>query len=86
MATQPNEYGAALDAAMARTREWLASLPDRRVPASASVDEIVTALGPALPDGPSDPAKVVDLLAQAAEPGLVATPSGRFFGLVIGGS
>jgi glutamate/tyrosine decarboxylase-like PLP-dependent enzyme len=86
MATQPNEYGAALDAAMARTREWLASLPERRVPASASVDKIVTALGPALPDGPSDPAKVVDLLAQAAEPGLVATPSGRFFGLVIGGS
>jgi glutamate/tyrosine decarboxylase-like PLP-dependent enzyme len=86
MATQPNEYGAALDAAMARTREWLASLPDRRVPASASVDEIVTALGQALPDLPTDPAKVVDLLAEAAEPGLVATPSGRFFGLVIGGS
>jgi glutamate/tyrosine decarboxylase-like PLP-dependent enzyme len=86
MATQPDEYGAALDAAMARTRDWLATLPDRRVPASASVDEIVAALGQALPDGPTDPAKVVDLLAEAAEPGLVATPSGRFFGLVIGGS
>ncbi|HEX6336492.1 MAG TPA: aminotransferase class V-fold PLP-dependent enzyme [Jiangellaceae bacterium] len=86
MATHPNEYGAALDAAMARTREWLASLPDRRVPASASADQIVAALGPVLPEGPTDPAKVVDLLAEAAEPGLVATPSGRFFGLVIGGS
>ncbi|HEX6326338.1 MAG TPA: pyridoxal-dependent decarboxylase [Jiangellaceae bacterium] len=86
MATQPDEYGAALDAAMARTREWLGSLPDRRVPASASVDEIVAALGRALPEEPTDPAKVVDLLAEAAEPGLVATPSGRFFGLVIGGS
>lgn len=86
MAAQPDEYGAALDAALARTREWLASLPDRRVPASASAEQLVTALGKALPDGPTDPAKVVDLLASAAEPGLVATPSGRFFGLVIGGS
>ncbi|HEX5996061.1 MAG TPA: aminotransferase class V-fold PLP-dependent enzyme [Jiangellales bacterium] len=86
MATQPDEYGAALDAAVARAREWLGSLPDRRVPASASVDEIVAALGPTLPDGPTDPVKVIDLLAEAAEPGLVATPSGRFFGLVIGGS
>lgn len=86
MATQPDEYGAALDAAVARTREWLDSLPDRRVPASASAEQIAAVLGQALPDGPTDPTKVVDLLAGAAEPGLVATPSGRFFGLVIGGS
>ncbi len=86
MATQADEYGAALDAAMARAREWLASLPDRRVPASASAEQLVPALGEALPDGPTDPAKVIDQLAGAAEPGLVATPSGRFFGLVIGGS
>ncbi|MBA2463529.1 MAG: aspartate aminotransferase family protein, partial [Nocardioidaceae bacterium] len=32
------------------------------------------------------PAEVVDLLARAAEPGLTAMPSGRFFGMVIGGS
>ena len=86
MAAQPDEYGAALDAAAARAQEWLASLPDRRVPASASAEDLVTALGEAFPEGQSDPAKVVDLLATAAEPGLVATPSGRFFGLVIGGS
>jgi glutamate/tyrosine decarboxylase-like PLP-dependent enzyme len=29
---------------------------------------------------------VVDLLAEACEPGLVAIPSGRFFGMVIGGA
>jgi glutamate/tyrosine decarboxylase-like PLP-dependent enzyme len=65
---------------------WLASLPDRRVPARASVDEIVRALGVELPDGPSTPADVVDLLATACEPGLTAFPSGRFYGFVVGGT
>ena len=39
-----------------------------------------------LPDEPTAAADVVDLLAGAVEPGLVAMPSGRFFGFVIGGS
>ncbi|MEV4945497.1 pyridoxal-dependent decarboxylase [Streptomyces sp. NPDC053755] len=64
---------------------WLAGLADRPVPARASVDEIVRALGPALPDGPSRPADVVDLLATACEPGLTAFPGGRFYGFVVGG-
>ncbi|MFF5184458.1 pyridoxal phosphate-dependent decarboxylase family protein [Streptomyces sp. NPDC000345] len=65
---------------------WLASLADRRVPARASVDGIVCALGARLPDGPSPPADVVDLLATACEPGLTAFPSGRFYGFVVGGT
>ncbi|MFG2333984.1 pyridoxal phosphate-dependent decarboxylase family protein [Streptomyces sp. NPDC048604] len=65
---------------------WLASLPDRRVPARASVDEIVRALGSELPDAPSAPADVVDLLATACEPGLTAFPGGRFYGFVVGGA
>ncbi|TPQ15803.1 pyridoxal phosphate-dependent decarboxylase family protein [Streptomyces sporangiiformans] len=65
---------------------WLASLSDRRVPAGASVDEIVRALGVELPDGPSAPADVVDLLVTACEPGLTAFPSGRFYGFVVGGT
>ncbi|GAA3526607.1 aspartate aminotransferase family protein [Aeromicrobium flavum] len=77
-------------AALARAHEhalrWLATLPDRAVPPSASVAEVVAALGTELPDGPTDPATVVDLLAEAAEPGLTAMPSGRFFGFVIGGT
>ena len=44
------------------------------------------ALGGPLPDGPTDPARVVDLLAEAAEPGLMAMGSGRFYGWVIGGT
>ncbi len=76
--------------ALARAHEhalaWLSSLPDRAVPPAASVAEVVAALGAELPDGPTDPVAVVDLLAQAVEPGLTAMPSGRFFGFVIGGT
>ncbi|WP_374776108.1 pyridoxal-dependent decarboxylase [Streptomyces sp. NBC_01310] len=77
---------AALRQAHDHAVRWLASLSDRRVPARASVDEIVRALGVELPDGPSVPADVVDLLATACEPGLTAFPSGRFYGFVVGGT
>ncbi|HEX6935828.1 MAG TPA: aminotransferase class V-fold PLP-dependent enzyme [Actinomycetes bacterium] len=86
MTAPPDVFTAALDRARAHADEWLASLPDRPVPPRATTDEIVKALGVTLPDGPTDPAAVVDLLAQAAEPGLMAMPSGRFFGWVIGGT
>jgi glutamate/tyrosine decarboxylase-like PLP-dependent enzyme len=77
---------AALDRAHQHALEWLRSLPTRPVPARGEIAAIRTALGEALPDGPSDPADVIDLLAGAAEPGLTAMPSGRFFGFVIGGT
>lgn len=75
-----------LDVAHRHAVSWLASLDERRVPPTASVDEVGLALGAALPDGPSDPVEVVELLARAAQPGLTAMPSGRFFGFVIGGT
>jgi glutamate/tyrosine decarboxylase-like PLP-dependent enzyme len=56
------------------------------VPARAGADAVADALGRDLPDEPTAAADVVDLLAEAVEPGLVAMPSGRFFGFVIGGS
>ncbi|MFD1078637.1 pyridoxal phosphate-dependent decarboxylase family protein [Longispora fulva] len=61
-------------------------MPDRPVPPSATADELRRSLGGPLPEGPTDPADVVDLLAGLAEPGLMAMPSGRFFGWVIGGT
>ena len=64
---------------------WLATLDDRPVPPRADADEVARRLGD-LPDGPTPAADVVDLLVEACEPGLVAIPSGRFFGMVIGGS
>ena len=61
-------------------------LDERPVPPQAQVEEIVQRLGTALPDGSQDPAKVIEHLATACEPGLTAMPSGRFFGMVIGGT
>ncbi len=64
---------------------WLQSLDRRPVAASATVDELRSRLGGPLPRSPVDPLVVVEDLARAAEPGLVAIPSGRYFGFVIGG-
>jgi len=72
--------------AQAHAREWLAALPGRGIAARASYPEMLDALGMPLPDGPQDPAAVIDRLAAAAEPGLAGMGSGRFFGFVVGGT
>jgi len=66
--------------------DFLEGLHERPVPAAAGVDELRAALGGRLPEGPADPREVVAQLASAAEPGVVAIPSGRYFGFVIGGA
>ena len=65
---------------------WLDSLSTRPVVPRASVAEVTAALGTELPDGPTPAPEVIDLLARACEPGLTAMPSGRFYGMVIGGT
>jgi glutamate/tyrosine decarboxylase-like PLP-dependent enzyme len=65
---------------------FLESLDERPVWPPAGVEELRVALGGPLPEGPSDPQAVVESLAAAAEPGVVAIPSGRYFGFVIGGT
>jgi glutamate/tyrosine decarboxylase-like PLP-dependent enzyme len=78
------------DTALARAAsyatQWLDSLATRPVPPQASVAEVTAALGSGLPDEPTDAPDVIDLLANACEPGLTAMPSGRFYGFVIGGT
>lgn len=86
MSAPPESFDAALDVAHERARAWLDGLDERVVRARTDAGSVAAALGRELPDGPADPADVVRLLADAAEPGLVATPSGRFFGFVIGGT
>jgi len=76
----------ALDHAARHASGWLDSLATRPVPARATAAEIVKELGAELPDGPTLPHEVIDLLAGACDPGLTAMPSGRFYGMVTGGS
>jgi glutamate/tyrosine decarboxylase-like PLP-dependent enzyme len=82
----PSAWDAALDAATDHARNYLAGLRERPVSARATLDELRTALAVPLPDEPVEPAMVVDDLAEAAEPGVVATGSPRYFGFVIGGA
>jgi glutamate/tyrosine decarboxylase-like PLP-dependent enzyme len=65
--------------------DFLDSLDDRAIFPRVSVGELREALGGPLPDAPSDPERVIEDLVRAAEPGVVAIPSGRYFGFVIGG-
>jgi glutamate/tyrosine decarboxylase-like PLP-dependent enzyme len=64
---------------------FLDGLPGRRVAARADVEGVAAALRRPLPDEGAEPLEVVEELIAGAEPGLVAMPSGRFFGWVIGG-
>src|SRR5687768_6798038 len=65
---------------------FLKELPDRPLVSGTSVQEIRSALGGALPEGPTDASDVVARLIDGAEPGIVATTGPRYFGFVIGGA
>src|SRR5579863_10205884 len=79
------QYDEALTIAAARAREWLSTVGTRRVGPDSSADEIASELGGPLPNEPMSPEAVVGLLADIAEPGLMAIGSGRFYGWVMGG-
>ncbi len=65
--------------------DFVETLETRPIRAEADVSALTTALGGPLPEDPVDPQAVLAALAEAVEPGLVAMPSGRYFGFVIGG-
>jgi glutamate/tyrosine decarboxylase-like PLP-dependent enzyme len=65
--------------------DFLDSLEDRPVFPRATADELRASLHVPLQDEPLEPERVVEELAAAADPGIVAMPSGRYFGFVIGG-
>src|SRR5574340_462319 len=66
--------------------DFIDGLDERPVFPRRSVGELAAALGGPLPDEPSDPLEVVELLAREADPGVVATAGGRYFGYVTGGA
>jgi glutamate/tyrosine decarboxylase-like PLP-dependent enzyme len=65
--------------------EFLAGLAERHVGARATASEIRGRLPADLQDGPMDPVEVIDEMASALDPGLVASVGPRYFGFVVGG-
>jgi glutamate/tyrosine decarboxylase-like PLP-dependent enzyme len=86
MTADGDAFAPALTRAAHHAQAWLDSMPQRRIAARASADELVEAFGGPLPEQGLDPAQVIDELAVKAEPGLIAMPSGRFYGWVLGGA
>jgi glutamate/tyrosine decarboxylase-like PLP-dependent enzyme len=74
-----------LQRAAHHAERFLDGLPERPV-GGAPMAEVRAALARPLPDGPQDPVLVLDHMAQALEPGLVASAGPRYFGFVVGGS
>jgi glutamate/tyrosine decarboxylase-like PLP-dependent enzyme len=78
------------DDPMARAAElagaWLGSLRERPVGIPVGPAGLRARLGGPLDEAGQDPASLIDELAAALEPGLVATAGPRYFGFVIGGS
>jgi glutamate/tyrosine decarboxylase-like PLP-dependent enzyme len=60
------------------------SLADRPVGAQAGYDELVESLGGPLADEGTEDADVIAELIAAAEPGLIGSQTGRYFGFVFG--
>ncbi len=75
-----------LHAAAEHAADFIETLGDRPVRAQAGVEELYAALGGSLPEEGLDDRTVIASLVEAAEPGLVGIPSGRYFGFVIGGA
>ena len=68
------------------TPAWLASQRTRRVGPRATAAELEAVFGGPMPRAAMPAGEVIDYLAAEAEPGLMAMPSDRFFGWVIGGT
>ena len=75
-----------LETAVGIATRYLNDLPSRHVGATATLTQLLEALGGPLPEGASDPVVVLEQLAQNAEPGLVASAGPRYFGFVTGGA
>ncbi|MEC5181107.1 pyridoxal phosphate-dependent decarboxylase family protein [Arthrobacter sp. CG_A4] len=86
MSAPEERYSDALAAAARYAREWLESQGTRPVGPRVTAGDLAADFGGPLPATGMPAADVIDYLATRAEPGLMAMPSGRFFGWVIGGT
>jgi len=74
------------DVANARAKAFRASLPDRPPRPVVVAAEFQARFDGPTPEHGEDSAAVIEALANAAEPGLMAVPGPRFFGWVMGAS
>lgn len=79
-------YDAVLDSAATEAKRWLDGVFDRPIPATRDIDTVKTAIGRELPQSGLEAEAVIEALAEAVEPGLMASQSSRFFGWVMGGT
>ncbi len=77
---------ALLDQTAGLAADYLEALPERPAGWLVDVEELRSRLGGPLPETPADSDQVIADLAAGVEPGLVASPGGRYFGFVIGGT
>jgi aromatic-L-amino-acid decarboxylase len=75
-----------LDRALAHGRRFVAEQSTRSVAPTGTRADILAPMPTALPATGMDAGAVVDLIAQAAEPGLMGNLSGRFYAWVKGGA
>src|SRR5215468_10418059 len=76
---------AVLQRAAELAADYVETLGDRPVFPDATPEQLRAALGGPLPEEPLPAEQVVEELVADAQPGVVATGSGRYFGFVIGG-
>src|SRR5687768_10672916 len=84
-AMEKPDWRAALEPAMKAALSFLEGLPDRAVGPALDPEAMLASITEPLGELGTPAAEVVEALARAADPGLNAMPSGRFFGWVIGG-
>ena len=82
----PPDWKGPLGEAFDRALMYLEGLADRPVHSTASLAELRATLGGPLPEVSADSREVIAALATAAEPGVLPSSSGRFFGFVVGGA
>ena len=75
-----------LKAAYDHATRYISEVAERHVGSRTERADLLKALGGPLPAGGTDPVDVINHLAAAADPGIVATIGPRYFGFVTGGA
>jgi hypothetical protein len=76
----------ALKAAAAAAERWLTALDERAIAADSTAAALQARFDAPLPESGTPAAVVIEELVHLADPGLLASGSGRFYGWVIGGA